>query len=485
VFQHLYKKLFPIFFANWLATLGSVLATVAVILLALAFFMNIYSTIVQRDTNPYFGVVSFMILPGIMVAGLILVAVGYNNRRRRERLTGREPVALQEGGPAFYRKVAIFGGMTFLVLVLFTSFSYEAYHFTDSTAFCGQVCHEVMAPEFTAYERSPHANVTCVSCHIGPGASWFVRSKLSGVRQVFAVLRNSYSRPIPAPVHNLRPARETCEVCHWPAKFHGSSLVVREHFESDRENSPSVSAVIMRVGGIFHAGVSATGIHWHIDPRNEVRYRTLDEKRQDIVEVVQKTPDGEIRYLREGADPDDATGEWRVMDCIDCHNRPTHIFETPDQALDAAFLAGLLDHEVPYLRKVAEQVLFEVKPDGDTAQTVANALTRIYEEDHLEELAVLQTHLDETASVLSEILDRNVYPTMNITWGTYASNLSHFDDDGDFSTGGCFRCHDEEHISEAGDTISQDCDNCHVLLAEREEDLAALPEFVLDFLTQR
>jgi hypothetical protein len=241
----------------------------------------------------------------------------------------------------------------------------------------------------------------------------------------------------------------------------------------------------MKVGGIFHTEVSATGIHWHVDPRNEVRYRALDDKRMDIVEVIQKTPDGEIRYLREDADPDDTSGEWRVMDCIDCHNRPTHIYETPDEALDAAFLAGLLNREVPYLRQEAERVLFEVEPDSDTSRQVAAALTSIYTEDHPEDLPILQENLSVTTAVLAEILERNVYPSMNITWGTYASNLSHFDDDGDFSSGGCFRCHDEEHVSEAGETISQDCDNCHELLAEREEDFDALPEFVLDFLTKR
>jgi len=484
LFKRLTARFIPIFFANWIAATGSMLATVAIILLAMAFFVNVYSTLLQRETNPYFGLISFMILPLLLVSGLILVVLGAWLRRRRERVAGPEPVALQLGGPVFYRKVFIVGGLTFLALVLFASFSYEAYHYTDSTAFCGKVCHEVMQPEFVAYERSPHANITCVSCHIGPGASWFVRSKLSGVRQVFAVLGNTYSRPIPAPVHNLRPARETCEVCHWPAKFHGSSLVVREHVESDRDNTPSVSALVMKVGGVFHAGGSATGIHWHVDPQNEVRYRVLDENRQDIVEVVQQTPEGEIRYLREGADPDDTAGEWRVMDCIDCHNRPTHIFETPDEALDAAFIAGLLDREVPFLRREAERVLREIEPNADTATEVTTRLKSIYTQEHPAELATLEPRLKATAAVLADILDRNVFPGMNISWGTYASNLNHFDDEGDLSSGGCFRCHDEEHVSEEGRTISQDCDNCHELLAEREEEFKTLPEFVMDFLAK-
>ncbi len=481
-FQHFFKRGIHIFYANWIAATGSMLAIIAVILLIIAFLLNFYSAIVGRETNPYFGLISFMILPGILVCGLVLVAIGGWVRRHHERKSGLAPVAVEVGGAFFWRKTAIFGGITMLALVLFASLSYEAYHFTDSTAFCGQVCHEVMNPEYIAFERSPHANVTCVSCHIGPGASWFVQSKLSGVRQVLAVLANNYSRPIPAPVHNLRPARETCEVCHWPAKFHGSQLVVREHYEPDRDNTPSISALVMKVGGIFQSGHGATGIHWHVDPRNEVRYRALDDKRQDIVEVVQKTPDGEIRYLREDADPDDAAGVWRVMDCIDCHNRPTHIFERPDEALDVAFAEGQLDRDIPFLRHVAEQVIREVQPDGDTSGTISARLVEIYQEEYADHLELLRDDLDHTVAVLANILERNVFPSMNITWGTYASNLVHFDDEGDFSESGCFRCHDEEHVSEDGRTISQDCDNCHALLAEREEDFDSLPEFVTDFL---
>jgi len=481
----IWKRFIPVIFANWITAAGTMLAIVAIILLALAFFVNLYNSLVDREINPYIGLISFMILPLILLVGLALIFIGNRAQKLRVRKSGPTTSAFIEGGAAFKRRAAIFSGATFLALVIFTSFSYEAYHYTDSTAFCGKVCHEVMNPEYTAYERSPHANVTCVSCHIGPGASWFVQSKLSGVRQVFAVLGNTYSRPIPVPVHNLRPARETCEVCHWPAKFHGSQLIVREHVESDRDNTPSVSSLVMKVGGVYSLGEGATGIHWHVDPRNEVRYRALDENRQDIVEVVQKSPDGEIRYLREDFDPDDNSGVWRVMDCIDCHNRPTHIFQQPDEALDAAFSEGQLDTDIPYLRRVAERVLRDIQPDDKTSVNIAAHLTTIYQEEHAEDWHLLQPKLEHIAGMLANILERNVFPAMNITWGTYASNLSHFDDDGDFSASGCFRCHDEEHVSEDGQTISQDCDECHALLSEREEDFAALPEFVFDFLHVR
>jgi hypothetical protein len=272
-------------------------------------------------------------------------------------------------------------------------------------------------------------------------------------------------------------------VCHWPAKFHGSQLVVREHFEPDRDNTLSVSALVMKIGGMLPADQPAVGIHWHVDPRNQVRYRALDEEYQDIVEVVQTTPEGEIRYLREGADSDDGAGTWRIMDCIDCHNRPTHIFEKPGEALDEAFAVGLLSTEVPFLRAEAEQVLRAIKPDSDTPATLAGALEAIYAEKHPEDLPQLRQDLDSTAEVLAEILTRNVFPSMNIEWGTYSSNIAHFDEEGEFAETGCFRCHDEEHVSENGRVISQDCDACHVLLAERE-DIDALPEFVLDFLSR-
>jgi hypothetical protein len=71
-----------------------------------------------------------------------------------------------------------------------------------------------MEPEYTAYQFSPHAKVGCVQCHIGSGADWFVRSKISGSYQLYAVAFKKYPTPIPTPIGNLRPAQETCEQCH-------------------------------------------------------------------------------------------------------------------------------------------------------------------------------------------------------------------------------------------------------------------------------
>ncbi len=271
----------------------------------------------------------------------------------------------------------------------------------------------------------------------------------------------------------LRPARDTCEVCHQPEKFHGARLAVRKHFEPDQQNTETITANVLHIGGPDQGGTGASGIHWHVDPANEVRYRHTDTKRQNIVEVVQKTPDGEIRYLKSGTE-EESEGEWRVMDCLDCHNRPTHIYEVPEDALDLAFATGKLDTSVPWLRKIALEVLLEIQPDDQTTMRIEELLLAKYQANHPEDLASLQTQLLGTTEELTRILERNVFPQMKIVWGTYPSNLSHFDGQDELGTGGCFRCHDDEHESEEGDLIEQDCDKCHNLLAYREEGWSGL-----------
>src|SRR5262249_37420162 len=137
--------------------------------------------------------------------------------------------------PLLRRGLTLVAAATVMNIVILSTASYKAVEHMDSTQFCGASCHTVMSPEYTAYVNSTHSRVDCVQCHIGPGAGWFVRSKLSGARQVWAVATGSYSRPIPSPVKHLRPARETCEQCHWPQKFQGDKLVVHTKYADDEK----------------------------------------------------------------------------------------------------------------------------------------------------------------------------------------------------------------------------------------------------------
>ncbi|MEZ4387296.1 MAG: NapC/NirT family cytochrome c [Candidatus Krumholzibacteriia bacterium] len=323
-----------VFWDNWLSASGSMLSLVSVFLLALMFLLYVYNAVAGHESNPYVDLVGFMVLPAFLVLGVILIIAGNALRRAREKREGRRHFPFDISGDTLVRRALVLSVGVFVVLIGVGLFSYEAYHYTDSNQFCSTVCHEVMAPEAAAHARSPHANVNCVDCHIGPGASWFVRAKLSGMRQVYAVLTDDFHRPIPTPVENLRPARETCEVCHWPTRFHGSTLVAHPRFASDRDNTARTTALVLHVGGPVapHKGGAPTGIHWHVAAGNQVRYRHLDRQRQQIAEVVLTTPDGESRYTMGAADQDTGAGEWRTMDCLDCHNRPTHIYELPNRA---------------------------------------------------------------------------------------------------------------------------------------------------------
>lgn len=467
-FRRWFNARLPYFWHNSICAAGSVLMFTTTVLLFFFLCLFLYNTVLDRPSNPYLDLVAFMVLPAFLIMGGCLVLVGNAVHRSRVKREGPQAEATAIGGEVLLKRALVVAVITFVFAIGFGAFSYEAYNYTDSNEFCAKVCHKVMAPEAIAYQRSPHSKVHCVSCHIGPGAEWFVQAKISGIRQVYAVLTDSYSRPIASPVENLRPARDTCEVCHQPDKFHGARLIVRKHYEEDAQNTETITANVMHIGGPDQAGGKARGIHWHVDPANEVRYRHTDRKRQNIVEVVQKTPDGEIRYLKGGAE-DETEGEWRVMDCLDCHNRPTHIYELPEAALDQAFASGLLDTSVPWLRKESLRVLQETQPDDQTRQHLADGLLAIYRVEHPDDLAALEAGLDATSAQLTDILERNVFPQMNIVWGTYPSNLSHFDGQDELGTGGCFRCHDEEHESATGEYIAQDCDKCHDLLAYREK----------------
>ena len=445
---------------NTLSILGAALTTVSAVLFITFFLLELTGW--TEHSNPYLGIIFFIMLPTFFIVGLLMIPLGVWIERRR-RLRGLPPSMRQwpRVDLNHTRTRAVLTAVLVLtpVNVLIASLAaYKGVEAMDSVGFCGQVCHEVMQPQFVAYQNGPHSRVKCVACHIGPGADWFVRSKLSGARQVYAVLMNTHSRPIPSPVHDLRPARETCEQCHWPTQFHGDKVETRYDYSADESNTESVTALQLRIGGVDAHG-RPSGIHWHVAEQNAIEYVALDPGRQQIGYVKLTGPDGQIReYYAEGVTQEQlAAGERRSMDCVDCHNRPSHIFAaTPDRALNQALGSGAVPKDLPFVKREALALLTATyRTQDDAAAEIERRLTTFYRDQYPALWSTRQDDVSRAVRAVQAVQRRNVFPTMNVTFGSYPNNIGHMD------SPGCFRCHDDAHKTTSGAVISQDCETCH------------------------
>ena len=366
-----------------------------------------------------------------------------------------------------FRKLILFVVITTFLNVLITGqLSYGAVRHMDSVSFCGQTCHTVMKPEYTAYQGSPHARVECVQCHIGSGASWFVRSKLSGVGQVFAVTFHTYPTPIPVPVHNLRPARETCEACHWPQKFGEDRVKDIPNYANDEQNTLTHTVLLLHIGG----GPYGVGIHGrHLGEGVRVRYYASDAKRQTIPWVEYTAGGKSTVYASDAKTPDDS--QLRVMDCMDCHNRPTHTFELPERAMNRLMASGEVSPSLPFAKKQGVEILKQnYSSSQDAAARIPAAFEAYYQKNYPAVYTQQPNEVHRSAQAVLSAYQRNVFPEMKVTWGTYLNNIGHTDSDG------CFRCHDGSHSSTDKQSIANDCDACHNLLASDEKNSKILTE---------
>jgi hypothetical protein len=462
-----WARLIYYFGQNTLSLIGVALTTSSAITL-IAFW--VYDFVLPGPPHPYIGLLIFLILPGIFILGLFLIPVGIFLRRRKLQKAGELPSLYPEidlKTPMVQHGILFVAVATVLNVIIFSFAGYRGVSYMDTTNFCGQTCHTVMAPEYSAYQNSPHARVECVECHIGPGAGWFVRSKLSGLRQVFAVTFKTYSRPIPSPVKYLRPARETCEQCHWPQRFSGDKFIVRTNYKEDEKNTPMTTALLMKIGGRSTTG--SVGIHGrHLDDGARIHYISTDEHRQ-VIPVVYYTDDKgkTIEFVStdiKASKRELEKGEHRAMDCIDCHNRPTHAFELPENAVDQRMSRGLVSPELPFIRKKAVELLKVNYPDRETAQKqIEEGITNYYKTTYPDIYNGKRALVEQAAGNVAKIYLRNIFPEMKVNWGAHPNNLGH----NDFP--GCFRCHDGSHTSADGQTISNDCTACHNLLAVQEE----------------
>ena len=329
-----------------------------------------------------------------------------------------------------------------------------------SVEFCGTACHSAMQPEYDTYFDSPHSRVDCVECHVGPGATWFLKSKINGAKQLVHFLLDSYERPVPTPVEQLRPAEEICGRCHDSDSGHSTKLLVRPHFHDDEKVTPYTNVLLMRTGSVDADG-SIRGAHWHTHSGTEVEYVYTDARRVDIPWVKATLADGTVHiFTSPGVDAEvPPEGRLRAMDCTDCHNRVAHVFHRAPDAVDRAIAAGRLSRKLPFLRKIALEALQKDWTREEAPQGIQRTLYEFYGSRDLvndENNALIAAASEE----LQRIWLRNVYPDRGVHWDTYPSFATH---------DGCMRCHDGEHKTQQGRTISMDCNACHIVLSNQEE----------------
>ncbi len=457
-----YKRFIRALSQSRIGLLGVILTTssfVAFIVLELARLLGVV-------TNAYVGLITYLVFPAVFVFGLLLIPVGWWYLKRKTGRTGRELIERSFGADA---KASFFGSRVFLTIssltlinILFlAAASTRMLGFMDTPRFCGTACHSVMNPEWVTYQTSPHARVRCVDCHVGEGAGALIDSKLNGAWQIISLTFDLLERPIPTPVHQLRPARETCEKCHWPEKFYGSRLTRIVHYQDDSLVTPRYTTLNLKVDAGIGAGYA--GIHWHVAKDNEVRYASIDDERERMLWVERLLPDGSYkRYINRAiiGTTTDKRDNIRILDCIDCHNRATHIYEDPGDGIDERLRRGEIPRTLPFAKRVSVRAAMTRYPDMKSARDgIANEVRGFYDRNYPRIAMTRSTAIDGVIEAVYAMYERNIHPQMKIEWGSYPSHLGHRGD------GGCFRCHSQNLVADDGSHISNDCTLCHSILA--------------------
>jgi hypothetical protein len=451
---------------NLISLAGMVLAVTAACLI-IGFLSYEGITGVEK---PYLGLMTYFLFPGMLIVGLIMVPLGaflVREKKRKQTVEDIPTFPKVDFNDPHKRHLLIFFVIASVGFVLIVSVaSLKGFEFTESTTFCGELCHVVMEPEHVAWANSPHAKVKCVECHVGPGAAWYVKAKLSGMRQLYAVVFKTYPETIETPITNLRPARDTCEHCHWPAKFYAGRQKVFYHYAPNEENTPREINMLINIGGT--PKTNAKGIHWHIG--QEVTYVATDKQRLNIPYVAVKGKDGKITEYVSSEQPlskdDAAKAGTRVMDCLDCHNRPAHVYRAPGIEMDEMFVSRRIDPSLPYMKKVAVEILTRPYKNRDEAwATIEKEIPAYYAQNHPEVSRSKAKEIQKAVTEVKDIYYRNFFPAMKVSWNTYPNHIGHF------YSPGCFRCHDGKHKSADGRIISKDCNLCHTVLGQTQENI--------------
>jgi hypothetical protein len=442
--------------SHWISMLGVTLVTLA----GCSWLLLLPAHMRGHVDNPYIGLLIFIAIPIFFFFGLALIPIGIVlTKRRWAAHLGSFP-----SQPEAWRRAGVFFAvMTVANVLIGSQVTYRAVEHMETVQFCGQTCH-VMKPEFTAHQRAPHRVVACVSCHVAPGPTGWVQSKMAGTRQLLGVMLNTYPRPIESAMESNRliSSADTCEQCHSREVPVGERLRVITKFKDDESNTRNETVLMMLVGGGRLGGIHGA----HLGPGVQIRYAAADKKRQTIPWVEYRNQQTGVArtYLASDTKLDSVSAmPTYVMQCVDCHNRPAHSFELPDRAVDEALASGQVPRGLPFSKKISlDLIKAEYISDAEAAQKIPAGLAGFYQQKYPEISVQRRAEVQAAGQVLLAIYRRNVFPDLKVGWGTYPNNLGHAD------YPGCFRCHDDSHATSNKKTITQDCGTCHQALAVEE-----------------
>lgn len=472
------KRILPAVFYNPLTLVGSV---IAVFNLGLMVFLLIVDFLAKRP-RPYSDLIILLILPLFILIGIAFIILGIVRERRRQK-TGvpvvEQRLLVLDFNDEKQRKLVILLSIGFVFLTLLYAFGmFQGYEFVESDVFCTRACHTVMGPEYRAHAFSYHAEVECSACHVGSGTQYFVLSKLKGTTELYSLLSNTFPRPIPAPVKDLRPSKDICQTCHGPKYAFREDLRGRKYYLSDTKNTEWEISLLLKMGAVRVQTDKPPIMHWHYAVAKQIEYGTAGPKREVIPWIRAIGFDGKTRIYRaqdgNAAGKEPASEEKRVMDCIDCHNRVGHEFYPPDRLLNVLLSLKLIDPLLPDIKGTAVQALGGNYTSREAARSgIKDAIMEFYKKKYPDVATLKEVELERVIVILQDLYDRNYDPVMKLSWKNYPSQTGHM-----YSLG-CFRCHDGKHKSDDGAVLSKDCSLCHLLIKkqmEKENKLAVLTE---------
>ena len=346
-----------------------------------------------------------------------------------------------------------------VVIALLGAGGIAGWEYSNSNAFCAAMCHDVHPEEIAAHKEGAHARVNCVECHMGRNSTLHLMAlKPTHAKELWGMIFG-YERPLTS--GTLRPSREACESCHYPAVEHHDSVAVKVHYGTDTNSSESRTTIVLHTGMEAIRDGYTKGIHWHI--QNEVRFVSPDPQRRDIpwVEVVK--PDGtKVAYIdaatkltpeQIGALP------ARPMACYDCHNSVGHPFTNPSELVDEAIRTGKINRKLPDT-KARAQALVDQLPEitGETAERAAKVDSLLAEAATKAATAPeFKAAEQKFNAAMREILLAASFREKGFSWKSFPKHTGHTD------TPGCFRCHDGKHFNDKGEVIRLQCTLCHAM----------------------